>query len=439
MKRGWQLVVLGLALAAADLARGQSFSNLERGRVQDMLIAVKDDIQKYYYDPAYHGVNIDAEFRAAQERIKHATSYGQGFAAIAQVLNLLNDSHTFFIPPGRSARTQYGWEMQMIGDRCYVTGVRPGSDTAAKGLKPGDLVVSVDGIVPTRDNLWKLRYVFYTLRPQTALRLVVQRAGESERQVDTLAKVEERKRIYDLTFSSAGGDIWDLIRQGENLRRLERQRWVEFGDVLLIWRMPAFNLNQEEVDTMMDKVRKYKALVLDLRGNPGGAVKTLQRVIGSLFGHDVKIGENKRRKESKELIAKTRGSHAFDGKLAVLVDSQSASAAEILARVVQLEKRGTVIGDRTEGAVMESRWYGHQQGTDTSVFYGAFITDADLIMTDGRSLEHTGVSPDEIILPTAADLANDRDPVMSRAAELLGARLGPEKAGKLFPLEWPNP
>jgi C-terminal processing protease CtpA/Prc len=85
---------------------------------------------------------------------------------------------------------------------------------------------------------------------------------------------------------------------------------------------------------------------------------------------------------------------------------------------------------------MEARHYDYKIGADTVVFYGASITDADLIMTDGKSLEHNGVLPDEFILPTAADIANDRDPVLAHAADTLGAKLSQEAAGKLFPYEW---
>jgi hypothetical protein len=57
-------------------------------------------------------------------------------------------------------------------------------------------------------------------------------------------------------------------------------------------------------------------------------------------------------------------------------------------------------------------------------------------MTDGKSLEGTGVVPDTIILPGAGDLAAKRDPVLSHAASLVGLGLSAEKAGTLFPVEW---
>jgi carboxyl-terminal processing protease len=187
---------------------------------------------------------------------------------------------------------------------------------------------------------------------------------------------------------------------------------------------------------LADKFRDSKNLIIDLRGNGGGYEETLLRLIGNLFDHDVKLGDVTTRKGSKPIIAKTRGDHVFKGNLVVLIDSDSGSASELLARVVQLEKRGKVIGDKSAGAVMRSRFYDHQQGADIVVFYGASITEADIIMTDGKSLEHIGVTPDEIKLPTATDLASQKDSVLAYAASVLGVTVAPEKAGALFPIEW---
>ncbi len=87
---------------------------------------------------------------------------------------------------------------------------------------------------------------------------------------------------------------------------------------------------------------------------------------------------------------------------------------------------------------MEAKHYNYKSGMNIVVFYGASITDADLIMTDGNSLEHRGVLPDEVVLPSAEDLANGRDPVLAHAVETAGVKLSPEAAGKLFPYEWPK-
>jgi len=123
----------------------------------------------------------------------------------------------------------------------------------------------------------------------------------------------------------------------------------------------------------------------------------------------------------------------------VPLDCRSASASEVFARVIQLEQRGVVLGDQSSGSVMRAKLHEYATGTNLAyVPFAASITDSDLIMGDGLSLEHSGVIPDEIILPSPNDLAANRDPVIARGAELAGVKLTPEAAGGLFPYKWPK-
>jgi hypothetical protein len=152
------------ALAGAGVtgaAQAPQLSRLDRNRLKQMLDGIGAELKKSYFDPTFGGRDIDAHMAAAQAKLDAASSLNHGFALIAQALVELEDSHTYFIPPARAARVEYGWRAQTIGDRCYVVAVKPGSDAAAEGLAPGDEEVSVDGFFPNRDEMWKLDYSLF--------------------------------------------------------------------------------------------------------------------------------------------------------------------------------------------------------------------------------------------------------------------------------------
>ena len=121
----------------------------------------------------------------------------------------------------------------------------------------------------------------------------------------------------------------------------------------------------------------------------------------------------------------------FEGEVIVIVDSRSASASEVFARVMQIEKRGKIVGDVTAGAVMTSYQLSmaNRRGPDgfqTISLYGMNVTIADVIMSDGNRLEKIGVIPDHPVGPTATALANRSDPVLAFASGLMGARISPD-------------
>ena len=176
-----------------------------------MLRRIKEDLKKNYYDPKYRGMDLDARFKTAEEKIKTATSVGQIFG-IAQVLIELDDSHTFFILPERAYTNDYGWTMQMVGDQCFVSTVDKGSDAETKGVKPGDEVLEAGGYQIDRTNLWKFNYLYNALRPQPFIRVVLRSPNSEPRQLELLAKRKDGKRMKDLTNYN---EYMDMVRKAE--------------------------------------------------------------------------------------------------------------------------------------------------------------------------------------------------------------------------------
>ena len=428
------LAVLIVSIFPRALGAQQKMDSVDMDRARQMLRDARDAVKKYYYDPKYHGVDLDARYQQFDDRIKASASLNDGMRMVAAFLSGLKDSHTFFEPPQRPYRLEYGFRMQLIGNNAFISRVRPGTDAESK-VHPGDQIMGYNKYSVNRTDYHDLTYTFNNLMPQLKTQLDLRDPDGNVRQVIVDSKMQQGRKTLDFTAQDGGNDIWKYIRDEENEDHVVRQRYVEMGDIM-IWKMPEFFLTNEEVDHMFGIVRKHKTLILDLRQNPGGAVDTLERMVANVVDHDVKIADRVGRKEMKPQFAKALGDHVFSGKIIVLVDSQSASAAELFARVMQLENRGTVVGDRTAGAVMEARAYGYSQGMETVIEYGFSVTDADLIMKDGQSLERVGVTPDEIMLPTGRDLATGDDPVLAHAVELAGGQISPAQVGKLFPFEW---
>jgi len=421
------------APGAGNPAGIHTITKFERERARMMLNAIEADLRKYYYDATYHGLDIDRLFKSTNEALDEAETTNDLFMSLARPLLMLNDSHTNFLPPGRVARFSFGWDAQMIGDRCFVMAVEPGSDAEAQGLRRGDEIVEFSGDRPTRDTLHSLFYVHRYLAPQTRTRLTIAHPAEKQVEVTIRARVTTGQSITDYRSMV---DSNTFLRGMADEAYLARHRMLPVRDTLF-WKMPGFDLGADEVRTkILREVRKSPKLVIDLRGNGGGAVETLQALVGGLLGPDTKIADVKARKPQQPMLAKKAGD-VYDGMIIVLIDSQSASGSELLARTLQLAGRARILGDRSAGAVMESQIFDHMVGGErTGVFFGTSITVADLIMSDGRSLEKTGVTPDEVVLPTAEDLASDRDPALARAGELCGLVMTPEAAGHMFPVEW---
>ena len=417
--------------APHSFAQADKMDSIGKQQIMGMLQNVKKAIKSDYYDanPQFGGMDLETRFKAAEEKLRTTESLGQAFSIIAQTIVDLNDSHTMFYPPARNAITEYGWRMRMYGDKAFITAVKENSDADKKGLRVGDEVLKVNGFRPARKELWKMLYYYEILSPKTTMTFEVKSPGGEVRQLQVATRVTPLKKTINLS------DTFDLSNAGRegDADKGATTYFKEVGNDVLVWKLPTFSFDPKDVGGFVGKAKNKKALILDLRGNGGGAVPTLEEMIGYFFDHDLKISDLKGRKKLDPSQAKTKGANVFKEKLIVLIDSDSASASEVFARTMQLEKRAVILGDLSAGAVMQSRPHSFQMGVDKSFSYGMNLSMADVIMSDGKSLEHVGVVPDELILPTGQDLAERGDPVLARALELSGQKVESSVAGKFFP------
>jgi carboxyl-terminal processing protease len=152
-----------------------------------------------------------------------------------------------------------------------------------------------------------------------------------------------------------------------------------------------------------------RAIVLDLRGNGGGygdeavAVASVFLPAGPIFTEHERSGP--------PIVHRATGTVVWSGPLAVLVDGDTASAAEIVAGAVQDDRRGTIVGARTFGKGVVQSIFDLPDGSAMKVTTSRYTTPA------GHDIDHAGITPDvPVAQPPGSRIGDpDADPQLSAA------------------------
>lgn len=381
-------------------------------------------LKERYYDPKFRGIDIKTRIEAAKARVKTLEYNWQMYRVLVQVLMDFNDSHTYLLLPPRTDHFQYGFGVQMIGDECFITSVKTDSDARKQGIEVGDQIILLGKFKPNRRDLWKMMYVLYKLDPADTLDLKIRKPDGTEKDLTVKAKTTSDSQF-----------------RAEQEKRREKKKEVSFkcqelSSEAIACKLYSFIVEKNDIDKMMKQAAKYPKFILDLRGNGGGYVNIEQYLVSHFFKTEIKIADLITRKKTETTLTKPVGERQYKGEVAVLIDSDSASAAEMTARVLQLEQRAKIYGDVSSGSVMTSIQVpfevigGFADYVNMNV--GMSVTIADVVMRDGSRLENTGVIPDELLLPSGIALAKKTDPVLAYAALNFGAKISPEEAGALY-------
>ena len=159
-----------------------------------------------------------------------------------------------------------------------------------------------------------------------------------------------------------------------------------------------------------------RAMVLDLRGNPGGNLDSVCRIADRILpeGLIVYTIDKYNLKETYE----ADGKHEIQIPLAVLVNGNSASAAEILAGAIKDHNKGTLVGTTTFGKGIVQRYFPLGDGTAIK------LTISDYYTPSGNNIHKVGIEPDEVVEFDAEAYEKDEtDNQLNAAVEILKKQL----------------
>lgn len=317
--------------------------------------------------------------------------------AIRGMLEAVGDDYTYYMDPQvfELESTSLSGEYQGIGAYVdtqgeFLTVVSPieGSPAEAAGLRPGDMIIAIDG-----EDM-----ADYT--PEEARQRVLGEAGT------TVVLTIQREDVPEpLEFTIVRAKIMVASVTGEML-----DNGIAYVDI------NQFGDNTtSELRTVLDELllQNPQGIVLDLRFNPGGYLITSVEVMSEFIDEGVVLIEQYG-DGTRDVYSALGNGRATDLPLVVLINEGSASASEILAGALQDYGRAELVGVQSfgKGSVQVFAPLSNEQGA-------VRVTIAKWLTPEERTIEDTGLTPDHIVEMTDEDYENDLDPQLDKAVEVL--------------------
>lgn len=322
--------------------------------------------------------------KEALDKAETATAFAQ---AVNSALTRFGASHIVFNTPEAAdfQRTGkmvgLGIQPEPVAEGLKIMYVFEGSAASEAGLEIGDIIMEADGKKVTGPG---------SLRGDegTKVQLKVKRGKNGE------------------------VDVMTVTRRAFSTLQKEELRWLNADTAVL--KIPSFmTYDFNRVEALMKEVKEKgaKTLAVDLRSNGGGLVVAMQHLMAKTMPNDAKAGVFIGRSEVDRFVAQTKGSPTdwlklaefstkrvgptrsadakpFTGQLICLINGGSGSASEIYAAGVRDAAGGTVVGERSAGAVLASMMWPVKHKFQIQFPFQDYVT------VKGVRLEGNGVTPD---------------------------------------------
>ena len=268
-------------------------------------------------------------------------------------------------------------------DKPIILTVFPNGTAHEAGLQPGDIITAVDG--------------------QDTAELGINGTASAVRgEKGTTVEMDIDRNGEAMHFSVARSEI--------TLPTV--QSYMASDDIGYIH---IFSFGKHTADEFRDqlaslKITGAKKLIIDVRMNPGGLIDSVVAVADQILTKGTVVSYHTKGGQSEDFT--------IDGvenpmPMVVLIDKNSASAAEILAGAVQDKKEGTIMGETSygKGTVQAVLQDGGQSALKISI--------AQYLTPSGKTIDKVGIEPDIPVEQTGFLFNKDHDNVLQKAVEVL--------------------
>lgn len=311
--------------------------------------------------------------------------------AIEGLVNSLGDPYSMYLPPAEKQKLdeELSGEFEGIGavlvekdKKTLVAELIAGSPAEKAGLKEKDAILAVDD-QPTEGLV--LDEVVSKIRGPKGSSVKVTLERSSSSNLVNVTIVRDKIQVKSVTSKMIGQVGYIDITQ--------------FGD-------DTVNGVTEAVNDL--KTKKAKAVIIDVRDNPGGYLNAVPPIAGLFIPPSIIVKE-KYRDGKTDSLRSTSLPILPDTPLFLLINESSASAAEILAGALQDYGRAKLIGQKT---------FGKGSVQDIIPLYGSSalrLTIAEWLTPKDRVINKKGIEPD---VPVEGEKTADTDPILNKALEL---------------------
>ena len=281
------------------------------------------------------------------------------------------------------------------GDDGYivVSSVTPGGPAEAAGILAEDKITEVDGESIT---------------------------GKTAADVSALVKGEEGTDVTLTIFRESTGEVLEKTVTRQDIQ-VQTVSWRMMDDnigyiSIMNFRENTYNQFKEALDTL--EAEGMEKLVLDLRNNTGGLVKSAHEIGEELLPEGIMVYTMDKEGNREDTLCDDVYN---DVPMVVLVNGNSASAAEILAGAIQDTGRGELIGTTTFGKGLVQRLFTLPDGSGLNVTIQKYYTP------NGTSIHEVGITPDyEVELPEEyaqqTNIPAEADTQLQKAVEVLSEK-----------------